>query len=439
MPDGESSIRPDGKPPVSAEDEKMTSKTDLKISRVYPWLIPIGFAFVEIATIETILVQSGQFFPPVAGELQIGIAQIALWITFYSFAMAATMPFVGKLLPKVDSRILLSACVLVCVGAMAAMGFYTDIWQWYISGVLIGISGAFVFLVPGPVFINNWFAKRSGFAIGLMGLLMGVGSAIIAPICAALIENFGWRNAYWILACISLVLALPWTLFIIRFKPEEKKMLPHGWEEGQRPVVAESPASPGMPISKAVRTFPFYLLFIACGAGSLWAGFQSNWSNAAVSWGYGAMFGAMMISAGTLFKLLFPIIGWLVDRLGAYKTAYIYCVFVMMGMIGLWLHTNEIVIIIAVFLFAFQSVNMKMLIPLLIRETFGRRSFARIYSYVQMGVGLIGAPAAPIVGFFYDLNGDYQGAFIYGFILAATILVLLLVSSRLRRKLVWED
>jgi MFS family permease len=416
----------------------MTSQSELKSSRIYPWLIPIGFAFVEIATIETILVQSGQFFPPVASELHFGISELALWITFYSFAMAATMPFVGKLLPRIDSRILLTVCVFISVAAMAAMGFYTALWQWYISGALIGVSGAFVFLVPGPVFINNWFAKRSGFAIGLMGLLMGVGSAIIAPICAAIIDAFSWRYAYVIMAGISLVLALPWTLFVIRFKPEELQMKPYGWEEDMVDIVAESAASPGVLVHKALRTIPFVLLFVACGAGSLYGGFVSNWPSAAISWGYPAIFGAMMISAGTLFKLLFPVIGWLVDRIGAYKTAYMYCVFVIVGMAGLYLHVNEPLIVVSVFLFAIQSVNVKMLIPLLVRETFGRKNFAKIYSYVQIGVGIIGAFGAPIVGFFYDSYGNYQGAFIYGAVLAVVILCMLLAASFYRRKLVWE-
>jgi MFS family permease len=321
---------------------------------------------------------------------------------------------------------------------MGAMSFYTAVWQWYISGVLIGVSGAFVFLVPGPVFINNWFAERSGFAMGLMGFIMGIGSAIIAPICATLIDTFAWREAYRMLAVISLCLSLPWTLFVIRFKPEEKGMRPYGWHEGMQDIVAESKSAPGVPAEKALKTLPFLILFIACGAGSLYGGFQSNLSNAALSWGYTTMFGAVMIASGTLFKLLFPVIGWIADRIGAYKTAYSYCLFVMIGMVGLFFHSNEVLIIISVFLFAFQSINMKMLIPLLIRETFGRKNFAKLYSYVQIGVGVIGAPAAPIVGFFYDLNGNYQGAFIYGFCLAATILVLLLIASRLRQKLVWE-
>jgi MFS family permease len=204
-------------------------------------------------------------------------------------------------------------------------------------------------------------------------------------------------------------------------------------------IVAEDVETPGIPAKKAVKTVPFLLLFIVCGAGSLYGGFVSNWSNAALLWGYPAMFGAMMISAGTLFKLLFPIIGWLVDKIGAYKTSYLYSIFVMVGMVGLYFHINEPLIIICVFIFAIQSVNVKMLIPLLVRETFGRKNFARIYSFVQIGVGIIGAFGAPIVGFFYDTYGDYQGAFIYGFVVAAVILMMLIATSFLRRKLVWEE
>jgi MFS family permease len=173
--------------------------------------------------------------------------------------------------------------------------------------------------------------------------------------------------------------------------------------------------------------------------GALYSGFQSNLSNAAISWGYTAMFGAAMIAAGTLFKLLFPLIGWIADRIGAYKAAYAYCAFVFIGMVGMFFHVSDVLIIVAVFMFAFQSINMKMLIPLLIRETFGRRNFARLYSLVQVGVGIIGAPAAPIVGLFYDLSGTYQGAFVYGMVLTLTIFILLIVVSKLRRKLVWEE
>jgi MFS family permease len=409
-------------------------------SRLYPWLVPIGFAFIEIATIETILVQSGQWFLPISQELNIPISSLALWITFYSFAMAAAMPFVGKTLSKIDSRIVLTTGIIVAVGAMGLMSTYNHLWQFYVSGVLIGLSGAFVFLVPGPVFINNWFAKRSAFAIGMMGLIMAVGSACISQVCNVMIGAYGWRAAYRIMAAISLAISLPWSLFIIRYKPEEKGMKPYGWEEGMKDIAAEDVTTPGVPSKKAIKTVVFWLLFFACGAGSLYGGYISNWNPAAASWGFSATFGATMISVGTLFKVLFPVIGWLIDKIGAYRVSFIYCCCMMISTLGLLLfHTNGAVILTFVFLFAIQSVNMKMIIPMLVRDTFGRKNFATIYSYVQVGVGVIGAFSAPLIASFYDNTGSYDGAFVFGFLLAVCIITLLITSYFLKRKLVWED
>ena len=50
---------------------------------------------------------------------------------------------------------------------------------------------------------------------------MGIGGAIFAQITGALIESIGWRPTYMVLGvCIALFI-LPFTLFIIRSKPEE--------------------------------------------------------------------------------------------------------------------------------------------------------------------------------------------------------------------------
>ena len=71
-----------------------------------------------------------------------------------------------------------------------------------------------------PIFIANWFQKRTGFAVGLYGMLLAILSAILNPCIAAVISAVGWRSAYLVLAVVAAVMILPWTLFVVRFKPE---------------------------------------------------------------------------------------------------------------------------------------------------------------------------------------------------------------------------
>ena len=48
-----------------------------------------------------------------------------------------------------------SAAVLLVIAAVAAMGFYTEPWQWWVSGIVFGLAGSFIFVMPAPILISN--------------------------------------------------------------------------------------------------------------------------------------------------------------------------------------------------------------------------------------------------------------------------------------------
>ncbi|MEH7381667.1 hypothetical protein V7138_14490 [Bacillus sp. JJ1533] len=58
------------------------------------------------------------------------------------------------------------------------------------------------------------------------------------PIISSSIENFGWRNAYLIMAGIVLLLVLPFTLFVNNFKPADIGLKPFGYEENSQVAVS---------------------------------------------------------------------------------------------------------------------------------------------------------------------------------------------------------
>ena len=70
-------------------------------------------------------------------------------------------------------------------------------------------------------------------SIAMAGI--GVGGTIFSPIITTLLEYYGWRHTYQIMALIILVLAFPAAFFLLRKSPQDMGLLPYGSQE-PRPV-----------------------------------------------------------------------------------------------------------------------------------------------------------------------------------------------------------
>ncbi|MEI3230553.1 MAG: hypothetical protein V8S24_04415 [Gordonibacter pamelaeae] len=88
-------------------------------------------------------------------------------------------------------------------------------------------------------------------------------------------------------------------------------------------ITAGAKDSSGTSLKGGVLSLAFVCLFLAAGLCALFGGYQNQWSVAAVSWGYDLSFGATMISATALFGVCAPLIGIMIDKLGAFKSTFI--------------------------------------------------------------------------------------------------------------------
>ena len=94
-------------------------------------------------------------------------APFALYITVLYLTMTITSPLAGKLIQKMDIRIILTvSAALVGIGFIL-MSMYTEIWQFYISGVLLGLGEISILWLAIPTLLNRWFRKNAGFFIGI--------------------------------------------------------------------------------------------------------------------------------------------------------------------------------------------------------------------------------------------------------------------------------
>lgn len=420
----------------------MSSSKDVSApgqKNTWAWLQIVGLGFLMIGGIQTILANSGNFFVPVCTELGFETADYAWWITCYAFGMAFSQLYVGKLWLKINTPVLLTGSFLVCVGALALMGTYTELWQWYASGVVIGLTGGFFFMVSAPIIVTNWFAKRAGFALGLVTIISAVGTALLSPVQAAIIAEVGWRAAYGIVGLVSCVLVLPWTIFIIRYQPSDRGCKPVGWEQGMGTITAGDEEATGTSLKGGVLSIAFVCLFLGAGLCALFGGYQNLWSTAAVSWGYDVQFGALMISATALFGICAPLIGMMIDKLGAYPSTFIVLIGQMVSGICLILfHGSPVAVLVFVFFFADQMTIVGTLVPLLVRLTFGAKNYTKLLSFVQIGIGLIGGFSAPIVSGFFAAFGNFEASLWFGVGLAFACIVLFGITMLSRGRLRFE-
>lgn len=407
------------------------------------WAIVIGLGLLHGFGMGTILSGAGNFVVPITTELGFLASELVLWTTFFGvFAAIAQLTFVGKVWLKIDARILLSVVVTVVMIAYALMGTYSEPWQWWVSGAIIGLAGGCYFTVSKQMICPNWFANDSGKAIGIAQFIGLAIAAASSPLQAMLIQSIGWRMSYLVLAVICLVVCLPFCIFVIKFNPEQLGMKPVGWKPNEGETESGEKDSPGIPSKKAVLTLVFVALFLCSGLNSLMGGFKTLYGTAAAFWGYDAMFAATMISIASLgAAILNPVMGAVIDKLGPFKGGYCCLALIALASLGfLFMNSISAAVLVSVFIFECQSPLLATALPLATRKTFGPKDYPVIFAYTATGMSFIGAFSSPIVARIFEVTGSFDGSYI-ALLVVVIVLALLLtyvMISQKRMKAKWE-
>ena len=289
----------------------------------YAWKIMIGCCFLQAGALGAIMNSGGVFFVPICEDLGFDRGAIALYLTFYFIATTFTYPLVARFLPRWDFRKFLTGCFLILAAVEAAMGFFTELWQWYVGGIILGIAGALVFVVASTVLIENWFVEKRGTALGIAMCGSGIGGVIFPILGNFLIETIGWRMAYPAIAVIICVLVLPWTIFVFRLHPSDLGLEPYGADKAKEIEEAASNEK-GMPAKRAICTLAFVCIFLYAGIEALFSGYNNHLPGFAESIGYSAAFGASILSLAQLgYTVATLVMGWVTDKIGVAASTYI--------------------------------------------------------------------------------------------------------------------
>ena len=207
---------------------------------------------------------------------------------------------------RYGGRIVLFVLMLACVIPIYMMQFATELWQFLVIGLFVGLAGG-SFSVGTP-YVARWFNKdKQGLAMGVFGA-GNAGSAVNKLIAPAIIVAAGWQMVPTVYAVIMLVTAV---LFWFFSYSDPKHLVSSKVSLGEQLALMKDPA--------VLRYCQYYsVVFGGYVALALWM-VRYYVGEYGFSLQSAAFLAACFSLPGGVLRALG---GWLSDKYGAYKVTW---------------------------------------------------------------------------------------------------------------------
>ena len=346
----------------------------------------------------------GTFFAPLQDEFGASRAAVSVAFSAAILVLFSVGPFSGTVADRLGPRLLVAGglalvgCGLIFASVSQAM------WQVQAAfAVCIG-GGVGLAYVPAVGAVQKWFDRRRGLASGIAVSGIGAGTLAVPPFAALMIAELEWRPALLLVGCIVVVAGGASGLLVRN--PE------------RAPESSSAQSQTGVSLAFAVRSRPFFLLFL----GFLLASF-GQFTPIAHIVPYAEDRGIAPQAAATLLSLLGVgsafgrfAIGAAADRIGRWRGLGL-----SFGGVGvsclLWLFGDGMIVLglFAVLVGMFWGGSVA-LAPSVMADYFGTRAVSGIIGVLYAGVGF-GALVGPIIaGLVFDLWQSYFVAILYSII-----------------------
>ena len=169
------------------------------------WLVA-GATFLATFTVFGVAYSFGSFFGPMADEFGSDRGATAFFFaitTFLYFSLGAASGHIADV--KGPRPVIIFGAVCLVIGLLVT-SLVQSIWIGYLSyglGVGFGVGCAYVPMVAA---VGGWFERQRTAALGVAVAGIGVGTLTVAPAAERLIETYGWRRTYVILAVGAAIL-----------------------------------------------------------------------------------------------------------------------------------------------------------------------------------------------------------------------------------------
>jgi MFS family permease len=397
----------------------------------YAWVVLVVMFAATLAGVG-VRAAPGVMIVPLQRAFGWEVATISVAVSLNIVLLGATGPFLTGLIEVIGLKRTILACMAMLIAGTGLSNFMTAPWQLYLTwGLMVGIGSGAGAMGAAAAIANRWFARRNGFAMGMLTAANAAGQLVFLPLLAMLAQRYGWQGVS-IAVTLAVLAMLPIVALLLPESPANIGLAPYG--AAASPYWAphrDNPFAVAMTaLFRASHSFDFWLLtlsFAVCGLSTNGL-INTHLIAYCADRGIPEVAGAGILASLGVFSLIGAAgSGWLCDRLNPRVLLFWYY-----GLRGLSLvivpFTQFDVVSLSIFAI-FYGLDWVATGPAtfaLTNQLFGRRDTPVIISWIFAAHQVGGAVAALGAGAVRSFTGDYLLAFMTSGLacLLASLLVL---------------
>jgi nitrate/nitrite transporter NarK len=385
---------------VASESQTATLTSELRESDVrYPgWRVVLAASLGVMGGFGSLFVFTfAVFVKPLSAQFGWSREAISAGFAIAAVTLGVVSPFLGRWLDRFGPRRIILACVTVFSCGIASLALLKpQIWQFYLTCLLLGLVGNGAAHLAYSRSISTWFRERLGLALAIVMVGAGLGAMILPLFAQSIVSALGWRATYAALGALALLLGFPLSWRYVR-------------ERAQPSNPSASVVLSGMTWQQGLLSLSFWIIVVVLFVGSIaMNGAITHMVALLTDRKITAHDAALCASALGGSSLLGRIgAGWLLDRFFAARVAFLMNV---LGAMGLFLlaHANTFSAgAAAAALIGIALGGEAAITPYLLTRYFGLRAFSTLYGVTWTFYAAAGATGPIILGRSFDLTGSY--------------------------------
>jgi sugar phosphate permease len=354
----------------------------------------------------------GLMMRPMQQELGWSRGDIAFSLTLMTLVGPAIMPVVGWVIDNVPLRPLVLAGVVLQSVSLAAFAFMDgSVWVYYTLCLAMIVTASGASMLTLAKLLQTWFDKAFGKALGILFAATTLGAVVHPQIVGAVIAQSSWRQAFLVMAAMSLVggglAAWVW----VRQRPGSEltaKPLPQPTTESTSAHTATTPVSMRAFLTDRVWwLLALWNMLFAFAVGAVMLHFAALMQDRGLTLAQAATAMSVIGLGGFAGNLL---AGWLIDRTSATRLARAFVIAPLCAAVLLWAGSGMAAALVAAVLLGVFNAGDHSLSVFLSRRYFKPELFGRASATQQIATSFGGGISPWLAGMVHDRTGSYDMA-----------------------------